>query len=586
MASGRDGSVAGRVAKGATKTQIDKNARPTGQRDKPLLERLQIPIKQDGWNPMPIIESRINPRSQDYTDNARAMQAQLDDLNQKLAQTALGGSEAARAKHVARGKLLPRDRVENLIDPGSPFLELSPMAAHDMYDGDAPGAGVITGIGRVSGTECVIVCNDATVKGGTYYPMTVKKHLRAQEIAAQNHLPCVYLVDSGGANLPQQDEVFPDREHFGRIFYNQAQMSAQGISQIAVVMGSCTAGGAYVPAMSDESIIVKNQGTIFLGGPPLVKAATGEEVSAEDLGGGDVHTRLSGVVDHLAANDMHALQLARNAVARLNRKKPAPLATIPVREPRFDPSELNGIIPADTRKPYDVREVIARIVDGSEFDEFKARFGPTLVTGFAHIQGMPVGIVANNGILFSESAQKGAHFIELCAQRKIPLVFLQNITGFMVGRKYENEGIARHGAKMVTAVATAAVPKFTVLIGGSFGAGNYGMCGRAYSPRMLFMWPNARISVMGGEQAASVLATVKRDGIEARGGQWSADEEAAFKAPIREQYEHEGHPYYATARLWDDGIIAPADTRRVLGLALSAALNAPIEDTKFGVFRM
>ncbi len=586
MASGRDGSVAGRVAKGATKTQIDKNARPTGQRDKPLLERLQIPIKQDGWNPMPIIESRINPRSQDYTDNARAMQAQLDDLNQKLAQTALGGSEAARAKHVARGKLLPRDRVENLIDPGSPFLELSPMAAHGMYDGDAPGAGVITGIGRVSGTECVIVCNDATVKGGTYYPMTVKKHLRAQEIAAQNHLPCVYLVDSGGANLPQQDEVFPDREHFGRIFYNQAQMSAQGISQIAVVMGSCTAGGAYVPAMSDESIIVKNQGTIFLGGPPLVKAATGEEVSAEDLGGGDVHTRLSGVVDHLAANDMHALQLARNAVARLNRKKPAPLATIPVREPRFDPSELNGIIPADTRKPYDVREVIARIVDGSEFDEFKARFGPTLVTGFAHIQGMPVGIVANNGILFSESAQKGAHFIELCAQRKIPLVFLQNITGFMVGRKYENEGIARHGAKMVTAVATAAVPKFTVLIGGSFGAGNYGMCGRAYSPRMLFMWPNARISVMGGEQAASVLATVKRDGIEARGGQWSADEEAAFKAPIREQYEHEGHPYYATARLWDDGIIAPADTRRVLGLALSAALNAPIEDTKFGVFRM
>ncbi|CUJ56736.1 methylcrotonoyl-CoA carboxylase [Achromobacter xylosoxidans] len=535
---------------------------------------------------MPIIESRINPRSQDYTDNARAMQAQLDDLSQQLARTALGGSESSRAKHVARGKLLPRDRVEQLIDPGSPFLELSPMAAHGMYDGDAPGAGVITGIGRIAGTECVIVCNDATVKGGTYYPMTVKKHLRAQEIAAQNRLPCVYLVDSGGANLPQQDEVFPDREHFGRIFYNQAQMSAQGIAQIAVVMGSCTAGGAYVPAMSDESIIVKNQGTIFLGGPPLVKAATGEEVSAEDLGGGDVHTRLSGVADHLAANDMHALQLARGAVARLNRKKPAPLATVPVREPRYDPTELNGIIPADTRKPYDVREVIARIVDGSEFDEFKARFGPTLVTGFAHIHGMPVGIVANNGILFSESAQKGAHFIELCAQRKIPLVFLQNITGFMVGRKYENEGIARHGAKMVTAVATANVPKFTVLIGGSFGAGNYGMCGRAYSPRLLFMWPNARISVMGGEQAASVLATVKRDGIEARGGQWSAAEEDAFKAPIREQYEREGHPYYATARLWDDGIIAPADTRRVLGLALSAALNAPIEDTRFGVFRM
>ncbi|CAB3662560.1 carboxyl transferase domain-containing protein [Achromobacter pulmonis] len=535
---------------------------------------------------MPIIESRINPRSQDYTDNARAMQAQLDDLSRQLAQTALGGSESSRAKHVARGKLLPRDRVEQLIDPGSPFLELSPMAAHGMYDGDAPGAGVITGIGRIAGTECVIVCNDATVKGGTYYPMTVKKHLRAQEIAAQNRLPCVYLVDSGGANLPQQDEVFPDRDHFGRIFYNQAQMSAQGIAQIAVVMGSCTAGGAYVPAMSDESIIVKNQGTIFLGGPPLVKAATGEEVSAEDLGGGDVHTRLSGVADHLAANDMHALQLARGAVARLNRKKPAPLATVPVREPRYDPAELNGIIPADTRKPYDVREVIARIVDGSEFDEFKARFGPTLVTGFAHIHGMPVGIVANNGILFSESAQKGAHFIELCAQRKIPLVFLQNITGFMVGRKYENEGIARHGAKMVTAVATANVPKFTVLIGGSFGAGNYGMCGRAYSPRLLFMWPNARISVMGGEQAASVLATVKRDGIEARGGQWSAAEEDAFKAPIREQYEREGHPYYATARLWDDGIIAPADTRRVLGLALSAALNAPIEDTRFGVFRM
>lgn len=535
---------------------------------------------------MPIIESRINPRSQDYTDNARAMQAQLDDLSRQLAQTALGGSESSRAKHVARGKLLPRDRVENLIDPGSPFLELSPMAAHGMYDGDAPGAGVITGIGRIAGNECVIVCNDATVKGGTYYPMTVKKHLRAQEIAAQNRLPCVYLVDSGGANLPQQDEVFPDREHFGRIFYNQAQMSAQGIAQIAVVMGSCTAGGAYVPAMSDESIIVKNQGTIFLGGPPLVKAATGEEVSAEDLGGGDVHTRLSGVADHLAANDMHALQLARGAVARLNRQKPAPLATVPVREPRYDPTELNGIIPADTRKPYDVREVIARIVDGSEFDEFKARFGPTLVTGFAHIHGMPVGVVANNGILFSESAQKGAHFIELCAQRKIPLVFLQNITGFMVGRKYENEGIARHGAKMVTAVATANVPKFTVLIGGSFGAGNYGMCGRAYSPRLLFMWPNARISVMGGEQAASVLATVKRDGIEARGGQWSAAEEDAFKAPIREQYEREGHPYYATARLWDDGIIAPADTRRVLGLALSAALNAPIEDTRFGVFRM
>ncbi|KAB1451753.1 carboxyl transferase domain-containing protein [Bordetella bronchiseptica] len=537
---------------------------------------------------MPIIESRVDTRSQDYADNARAMQAQLDDLNQKLARTAQGGSETARAKHVGRGKLLPRERVEQLVDPGSPFLELSPMAAHGMYGDEAPGAGMITGVGRIAGTECVIVCNDATVKGGTYYPMTVKKHLRAQEIAAQNRLPCVYLVDSGGANLPRQDEVFPDRDHFGRIFYNQAVMSSQGIAQIAVVMGSCTAGGAYVPAMCDESIIVRDQGTIFLGGPPLVKAATGEEVSAEDLGGGDVHTRLSGVADHLAANDMHALQLARNAVARLNRAKPAALALAlaPVREPRYDASELNGIIPADTRKPYDVREVIARIVDGSEFDEFKARYGTTLVTGFAHIHGMPVGIVANNGILFSESAQKGAHFIELCAQRKIPLVFLQNITGFMVGRKYENEGIARHGAKMVTAVATAAVPKFTILIGGSFGAGNYGMCGRAYSPRMLFMWPNARISVMGGEQAASVLATVKRDGIEARGAQWSGAEEDAFKQPIREQYEREGHPYYATARLWDDGIIAPADTRRVLGLALSAALNAPIEDTRFGVFRM
>ena len=535
---------------------------------------------------MATLHTQLNPRSAEFAANRAAMLEQVDALHSLLAHVHQGGGAKAQERHTSRGKLLPRERINRLLDPGSPFLELSQLAAHQVYGEDVPAAGVIAGIGRVEGVECMIVANDATVKGGSYYPLTVKKHLRAQTIAEQNRLPCIYLVDSGGANLPRQDEVFPDREHFGRIFFNQANMSAQGIPQIAVVMGSCTAGGAYVPAMSDESIIVKNQGTIFLGGPPLVKAATGEEVSAEDLGGGDVHTRLSGVVDHLAANDMHALQLARNAVARLNRKKPAQLATVAPREPRYDPSELNGIIPADTRKPYDVREVIARIVDGSEFDEFKARFGPTLVTGFAHIQGMPVGIVANNGILFSESAQKGAHFIELCAQRKIPLVFLQNITGFMVGRKYENEGIARHGAKMVTAVATAAVPKFTVLIGGSFGAGNYGMCGRAYSPRMLFMWPNARISVMGGEQAASVLATVKRDGIEARGGQWSADEEAAFKAPIREQYEHEGHPYYATARLWDDGIIAPADTRRVLGLALSAALNAPIEDTRFGVFRM
>lgn len=535
---------------------------------------------------MPIIETRVNARSEEFQANAAAMQAQIDDLRAKLAEVSTGGSEAARKKHVARGKLLPRDRVEQLLDPGTPFLELSALAAYNMYDNEAPGAGVITGIGRVSGVECMIVCNDATVKGGTYYPMTVKKHLRAQEIAAQNNLPCIYLVDSGGANLPRQDEVFPDRDHFGRIFYNQANMSAQGIAQIAVVMGSCTAGGAYVPAMSDESIIVRNQGTIFLGGPPLVKAATGEEVSAEDLGGGDVHTRLSGVADHLAANDHHALQLARQAVARLNRKKPSPFAPSDAGEPLYDPNEINGIIPVDTRKPFDVREIIARIVDRSAFDEFKARFGSTLVTGFASIYGMPVGIIANNGILFSESAQKGAHFIELCAQRKIPLVFLQNITGFMVGRKYENEGIARHGAKLVTAVATAAVPKFTILIGGSFGAGNYGMCGRAYSPRLLFMWPNARISVMGGEQAASVLATVRREGIEAKGAHWSAEEEQAFKDPIRSQYEKEGHPYYATARIWDDGIITPADTRRVLGLGLSAAMHAPIADTRFGVFRM
>ncbi len=535
---------------------------------------------------MPVIASKINVRSATFQENAQAMQQQIDDLKQHLEKTALGGSESARAKHVARGKLLPRDRVERLLDPGSAFLELSPMAAHDMYDGEAPGAGVITGIGRVNGIECVIVCNDATVKGGTYYPLTVKKHLRAQEIAQQNRLPCIYLVDSGGANLPRQDMVFPDRDHFGRIFYNQAVMSSMGIAQIAVVMGSCTAGGAYVPAMSDESIIVKNQGTIFLGGPPLVKAATGEVVSAEDLGGGDVHTRLSGVVDHLANSDLHALQLARDTVARLNIKKDMPLKLQPVREPLYDPAELNGIIPADTRKPYDVREVIARIVDASEFDEFKARFGTTLVTGFAHLHGMPVGIIANNGILFSEAAQKGAHFIELCCQRKIPLVFLQNITGFMVGRKYENEGIARHGAKMVTAVSTASVPKITILIGGSFGAGNYGMCGRAFNPRLLFMWPNARISVMGGEQAASVLSTIRRDAIEGKGGNWSAEEEDQFKAPIREQYEREGHPYYATARLWDDGIIQPADTRRVLALSLSAALNAPIEDTRFGVFRI
>ncbi len=530
--------------------------------------------------------TQLNARSADFQANAQAMRAVVDDLRAQAAKIAQGGGEAARAKHVGRGKLLPRDRVQMLLDPGTPFLELAPLAALNMYNNDAPGAGLIAGVGRVSGVDCMVVCNDATVKGGTYYPMTVKKHLRAQEIAAQNHLPCIYLVDSGGANLPNQDEVFPDREHFGRIFYNQANMSAQGISQIAVVMGSCTAGGAYVPAMSDESIIVKNQGTIFLGGPPLVKAATGEVVSAEDLGGGDVHTRLSGVADHLADNDTHALALARKAVSHLNKAKVPNLADAVPAAPAYPADELYGVIPVDTRKPFDVREIIARIVDDSEFDEFKSRFGSTLVCGFARVEGMQVGIIANNGILFSESAVKGAHFIELCCQRKIPLVFLQNITGFMVGRKYENEGIARHGAKLVTAVATASVPKFTIIIGGSFGAGNYGMCGRAYSPRFLWMWPNARISVMGGEQAASVLATVKRDGIEGKGGSWTAAEEEAFKAPIRQQYEDQGHPYYASARLWDDGVIDPADTRRVLALGLSATRNAPIEDTKFGVFRM
>jgi 3-methylcrotonyl-CoA carboxylase beta subunit len=540
---------------------------------------------------MTVLHTQLNPRSADFAANAAAMRTVVDDLKAHLEKIAVGGGEAARAKHTARGKLLPRDRVQMLLDPGTPFLEVAPLAALNMYNNDAPCAGLIVGIGRVSGVDCMIVCNDATVKGGTYYPLTVKKHLRAQEIAQQNNLPCIYLVDSGGANLPNQDEVFPDRDHFGRIFFNQANMSAQGIAQIAVVMGSCTAGGAYVPAMSDETIIVKNQGTIFLGGPPLVKAATGEVVTAEDLGGGDVHTRLSGVADHLAQNDVHALALARQTVKNLNAQKHPNIATHAPVPPKFDAQELYGVIPADTRKPFDVREIIARIVDGSEFDEFKARFGTTLVCGFARIEGMPVGIIANNGILFSESALKGAHFIELCCQRKIPLVFLQNITGFMVGRKYENEGIARNGAKMVTAVATAAVPKFTIIIGGSFGAGNYGMCGRAFSPRFLWMWPNARISVMGGEQAASVLATVKRDGMEAKSGlkgeaAWSAEDEQAFKDPIRQQYEVQGHPYFATARLWDDGVIDPADTRRVLALGLSASLNAPIPDTKFGLFRM
>ncbi len=536
---------------------------------------------------MPVLTSQLNPRADDFKASAAAMAALVADLSATLARVAQGGGEAARAKHTARGKLLPRERVEMLLDPDTPFLEIAPLAALAMYDNAAPGSGLITGIGRVSGVECLIVCNDATVKGGTYFPMTVKKHLRAQEIARENRLPCIYLVDSGGANLPNQDEVFPDREHFGRIFYNQANLSAQGVPQIAVVMGSCTAGGAYVPAMSDETVIVKNQGTIFLGGPPLVKAAIGEIVSAEDLGGGDVHTRLSGVADHLAENDEHALAIARKIVSTLNWQKPTPLLTQAPRPPLFDAAQLHGVIPTDARKPYDVREIIARIVDGSEFQEFKARYGATLVTGFAHIEGQPVGIIANNGVLFSESAMKGAHFIELCCQRRVPLVFLQNITGFMVGRKYESEGIAKHGAKLVTAVATATVPKFTVIIGGSFGAGNYGMCGRAYSPRFLWMWPNARIGVMGGEQAASVLATVKRDGIEAKGGAWSAAEEGAFKQPILDQFEHQAHPYYASARLWDDGVIDPVDTRRVLALAISASLNAPIpESPKFGVFRM
>jgi 3-methylcrotonyl-CoA carboxylase beta subunit len=540
---------------------------------------------------MRALQTKLNPRSDDFKRNSEAMRALVDDLRTTSARVALGGGEEARNKHTARGKLLPRDRVQLLLDPGTSFLEIAPLAALNMYkekDGcdAAPSAGIITGVGRVAGVECMVVCNDATVKGGTYYPITVKKHLRAQEVAEQNRLPCIYLVDSGGANLPNQDEVFPDRDHFGRIFYNQANLSAKGIPQVAGVMGSCTAGGAYVPAMSDETIIVKNQGTIFLGGPPLVKAATGEVVTAEDLGGGDVHTRLSGVADHLANDDAHALALARHVVANLNWCKEIPLKLVKPRAPLYESSELYGVIPTDTRKPFDVREIIARIVDGSDFDEFKARYGTTLVCGFAHIEGMPVGIIANNGILFSESALKGTHFIELCCQRKIPLVFLQNITGFMVGRKYESEGIARNGAKMVTAVACAQVPKFTVIIGGSFGAGNYGMCGRAYSPRFLWMWPNARISVMGGEQAASVLATVKREAIEAKGGAWSSDEEEAFKSPIRAQYEHQGHPYYATARLWDDGVIDPADTRRVLALGLSASLNAPIPDAKFGVFRM
>lgn len=535
---------------------------------------------------MPVLKSAVDTGSAGFRDNQAAMGRLVSDLRDTVARIAQGGGERARSKHLARGKLLPRDRVATLLDPGTPFLELSQLAAEGVYDDVVPAAGLITGIGRISGRECVVVANDATVKGGTYYPLTVKKHLRAQEIAQTNNLPCVYLVDSGGANLPQQADVFPDRDHFGRIFFNQANMSAQGIPQIAVVMGSCTAGGAYVPAMSDEAIIVKNQGTIFLGGPPLVKAATGEIVSAEDLGGADVHSRTSGVTDHYAQDDAHALSIARRIVANLNRGKSPDVQLRPARPPLYDPSELSGIVPVDPKIPFDVREVIARLVDGSEFDEFKQLYGPTLVTGFAHLYGMPVGIVANNGILFSESAQKGAHFIELCAQRGIPLLFLQNITGFMVGRKYESGGIAKDGAKMVTAVATAQVPKITMILGGSFGAGNYGMCGRAYSPRFLWMWPNSRISVMGGEQAANVLAQIRRDNLEAKGETWSDADAAAFKAPIADKYETEGHPTYASARLWDDGVIDPADARRVLGLSLSASLNAQIKPTRFGVFRM
>ena len=535
---------------------------------------------------MATIKSKINTRDDAFSSNREHMQIQVDDLHHKLETIKMGGGEGSQQRHLARGKLLPRERVNALLDSGSPFLELSQLAAWEVYGEDVAAAGIITGIGRVAGQECMIVANDATVKGGSYYPLTVKKHLRAQAIAQENNLPCIYLVDSGGANLPRQDEVFPDREHFGRIFFNQANMSSEGIAQIAVVMGSCTAGGAYVPAMADESIIVKEQGTIFLGGPPLVKAATGEVVSAEDLGGADVHCRTSGVSDHYAQNDHHALELARNCVSRLNRKKNPDCDVQASQEPLYDSREIYGIIPKDSRQPYDVREIIARVVDGSDFDEFKALYGTTLVCGFARIYGYPVGIVANNGILFGESAQKGAHFIELCAQRKIPLVFLQNITGFMVGKQYEADGIAKHGAKMVTAVACAQVPKLTVLIGGSFGAGNYGMCGRAYDPRFLFMWPNARISVMGGEQAAGVLAQVKRDQYEKRGEDWSVEDEASFKQPIIDTYEKQGHPYFASARLWDDGVIDPAETRMVLGLSLSAALNKPIADTRFGVFRM
>ncbi|ASP88539.1 carboxyl transferase domain-containing protein (plasmid) [Sinorhizobium meliloti] len=535
---------------------------------------------------MTVLRSHISPSSEEFKANRAAMTEAIATIEDAVRLAAAGGGETARERHVSRGKLLPRDRLATLIDPGTPFLEVGATAAYGMYNDDAPGAGLITGIGRISARECMIVCNDPTVKGGTYYPLTVKKHLRAQEIAAENRLPCVYLVDSGGANLPNQDEVFPDRDHFGRIFYNQANMSAAGIPQIAVVMGSCTAGGAYVPAMSDEAIIVEKQGTIFLAGPPLVRAATGEVVSAEDLGGADVHTRLSGVADHLARDDAHALALARRAVSALNREKPWTVERIEPEPPLYDPEEIAGVVPADLKTPYEIREVIARLVDGSRFDEFKARFGTTLVCGFAHVHGIPVGIVANNGVLFSESAVKGAHFVELCAQRRIPLVFLQNITGFMVGRKYETEGIAKHGAKLVTAVATVKVPKITMLVGGSFGAGNYGMCGRAFSPRFLWTWPNSRISVMGGEQAAGVLSSVRGEALKRSGKPWSEEEEARFRQPVLDLFERQSHPLYASARLWDDGVIDPRKSRDVLALSLSAALNAPIEETRFGLFRM
>ncbi len=535
---------------------------------------------------MSIIRSSVSSTSEAFKKNTAAHAQSLEAVASVATQAALGGGDKSRQRHIGRGKMLPRERVANLLDAGSPFLEVGATAAYNLYDNAAPCAGVVAGVGLVHGQDVMVICNDATVKGGTYYPMTVKKHLRAQEIASENRLPCVYLVDSGGANLPNQDEVFPDRDHFGRIFYNQARMSAEGIPQIAVVMGSCTAGGAYVPAMSDVAIIVKEQGTIFLAGPPLVRAATGEVVSAEDLGGGDVHTRLSGVADYLADDDSHALALARQSIANLNLKKPDTVVLQPSEEPLYDPAEITGVVPADLKTPYDIREVIARVVDGSRFDEFKARYGSTLVCGFAHVHGMPVGLIANNGVLFSESAVKGAHFVELCSQRKIPLVFLQNITGFMVGKRYENEGIARHGAKLVTAVATTSVPKLTFLVGGSFGAGNYGMAGRAYGPRFLWSWPNSRISVMGGEQAAGVLATVRRDGMERKGEQWSAEEEVKFKQPTIDMFEEQSHPLYASARLWDDGIVDPRKTRDVMGLSLSIALNAPIEDTRFGVFRM